>query len=113
MPAQATIRRGRSLGRFVEAEQIVRRPAQRLNLIAPAGEEAAAVLDGLVPAIGLDVIGAAELKGRKAGHERAGDAVRLDRLSIRIGLFEPGEAIGPRTLLPAPRPSLGLFWAVF
>ena len=43
---QAAVARVRRRRRLVEAEQILGGPAERLGLLAPAGEEATAVLDG-------------------------------------------------------------------
>jgi hypothetical protein len=58
------------LGRLGKAEQVVRGPSQGFGPIAPMGKEAVAIIDGLVPPIGLDMIGTAALKnfeGRREG----------------------------------------------
>ena len=75
---QAAIARVRTLRRLVEAEQILGGPAERLGLLAPAGEEAATVLDGEPPAVDRDQVGAAgfeggdgpAIEGRKIGKTR-------------------------------------------
>src|SRR5262245_26453502 len=60
--SQPPVARARLLRRPVEAEQVARCPAQHLGLLAPTGEEAAAVLDGALPVGNLDVLGAAALQ---------------------------------------------------
>src|SRR5262245_1494852 len=47
----------------LEPEQVGSRPAKDLGLIAPASEEASAILDGGPPAVDVDEIGATGLKG--------------------------------------------------
>jgi hypothetical protein len=46
----------------MQSEQVVRRPAERLGLPTPLGKEELRVLDRLLPAVNLDVVGAAALK---------------------------------------------------
>ena len=41
---------------------ITRRPAERLRMLAPGREEVPAVLDGMPPAIMIDVVGAAAIE---------------------------------------------------
>jgi hypothetical protein len=38
----------------MQAEQLARRPAERVGLRAPSGKEAFAVLDGLLPTVGFN-----------------------------------------------------------
>ena len=54
----------------MQAEQVAGRPAEVIRLRAPAGEEGATVLDRVLPAAGLDVRGAAGLKGLEDPCER-------------------------------------------
>jgi len=56
------IRRVRLGGYRRQAEQVAGRPAERLGLRAPLGEEAATVLDSLLPPIVWDQIRAAGFK---------------------------------------------------
>jgi hypothetical protein len=49
-------------GRRMQSEQITRRPAERLRMLAPDREEVPAVLDGLPPAIMIDVVGATAIE---------------------------------------------------
>jgi hypothetical protein len=47
----------------MQTEQVALRPAECLRLRAPGRKEAPAVLDGLPPAIMIDVVGAAAVEG--------------------------------------------------
>jgi len=47
----------------LEPEQVAGRPAERLGLLAPAGEEAPAILDGDLPAVDRDQVEAAGFEG--------------------------------------------------
>jgi hypothetical protein len=47
----------------MQAEQLARRPAERLSLLAPSGQEGLAILDCLPPTVGLDHVGAAGFQG--------------------------------------------------
>ena len=53
----------RSLGWGVQAEQLTRRPAERLGLLAPCSQKLPPVRDRLLPALGFDQIGASTLQG--------------------------------------------------
>jgi hypothetical protein len=54
----------------VEAEQITSAPAKSVCLLAPLRQEAAPVLNCLLPTPGLDMIRAASFEGRKDLRER-------------------------------------------
>ena len=60
---QAAVARVRRRRRLVEAEQILGGPAERLRLLAPAGKEAPAVIDGSLPAVDRNELGAAGFEG--------------------------------------------------
>src|SRR5262245_9197964 len=49
----------------VQAKQVLGGLPERHSLVAPSGEEATAILDGLPPAVGFDIVRAASRKGRK------------------------------------------------
>jgi hypothetical protein len=49
----------------MQSEQVAIRPAERGGLLAPRRQEPAAVLDCLLPAVRLDVLGAATFEDRE------------------------------------------------
>src|SRR5262249_18573977 len=49
----------------VQAKQGLGGPPERPGLAAPSGEDATAILAALPPAVGLDIVRAASLKGRE------------------------------------------------
>src|SRR5262249_44512295 len=59
------VARGRLVRHPVQAEQVLRRPAERGGLLVPLRQEPAAILHHLLPAIGLNVIRTAMLKDRE------------------------------------------------
>src|SRR5262249_40360463 len=63
----------RRLWHLVQAEQIAGHPAQRDGLLAPLREELAAILHCPLPAVRLDMVGAALTKGAQGENVRNGD----------------------------------------
>jgi hypothetical protein len=55
----------------MEPEQVGQSPAERFCQLTPPGKKAVAVLNGLLPAAGIDMIGAALLKSRKRSRKSA------------------------------------------
>jgi hypothetical protein len=55
----------------LEPEQVAGRPAERLGLLAPAGEEALPVLDALLPAQGWDMVGTTGFKNMEGATKAA------------------------------------------
>src|SRR5262245_21212568 len=63
---------------LMEAEQVARRPAERLSLLAPGRQEAAAVLNGMLPAHSWNMVRTARLE-RGEGAIEATEAILQSR----------------------------------
>src|SRR5262249_50698562 len=70
-----------------QAEQVPGRPAEGMRLVAPAGEEAPAILDGDLPAADRDQVGAARLKGGDCAAIRVLFASTLAGLPLRMRIL--------------------------
>ena len=97
----------------VPAEQVARRPAKGLSLLAPPGQEPLAVLDCLLPAADLDVIRAARL--RTQGYDRNdiydqsppfGRLCRLCRTPLPLGAPDRDVQVSAHGAPPRCKPDL-------